>query len=105
MINRWLLYDNVFRDLGAYLAAHTDHHVSINLRQPPDFHTSRLISWMIRKQATAVRPLQIKFEVTKHAFQRSRQMTPIDSGSRKVGYEVAIDDDLVVATLARSLNH
>ncbi|HGX9474622.1 TPA: EAL domain-containing protein, partial [Escherichia coli] len=35
--------DNVFRDLGAYLATHADRYVSINL-SASDFHTSRLIA-------------------------------------------------------------
>ncbi len=34
--------DNVFRDLGDYLATHADRYVSINL-SASDFHTSRLI--------------------------------------------------------------
>lgn len=60
--------DNVFRDLGAYLATHTDRYVSINL-SASDFHTSRLIARTNQKtEQHAVRPQQIKFEVTEHAF-------------------------------------
>lgn len=84
--------DNVFRDLGAYLATHTDRYVSINL-SASDFHTSRLIARTNQKtEQHAVRPQQIKFEVTEHAFLDVDKMTPIILAFRKAGYEVAIDD-------------
>ncbi|BDY91702.1 hypothetical protein MUTS15_03590 [Escherichia coli] len=84
--------DNVFRDLGAYLATHADRYVSINL-SASDFHTSRLIARTNQKtEQHAVRPQQIKFEVTEHAFLDVDKMTPIILAFRKAGYEVAIDD-------------
>ena len=59
--------DNVFRDLGDYLATHADRYVSINL-SASDFHTSRLIARINQKtEQCAVRPQQIKFEVI-HLF-------------------------------------
>ncbi|SVN40620.1 cyclic diguanylate phosphodiesterase (EAL) domain-containing protein [Klebsiella pneumoniae] len=39
-----------------------------------------------------MRPQQIKFEVTEHAFLDVDKMTPIILAFRKAGYEVAIDD-------------
>ncbi|ENE6326697.1 c-di-GMP phosphodiesterase PdeC, partial [Shigella flexneri] len=84
--------DNVFRDLGAYLATHADRYVSINL-SVSDFHTSRLIARINQKtEQYAVRPQQIKFEVTEHAFLDVEKMTPIILAFRQAGYEVAIDD-------------
>ena len=84
--------DNVFRDLGAYLATHADRYVSINL-SASDFHTSRLIARINQKtEQYAVRPQQIKFEVTEHAFLDVDKMTPIILAFRRAGYEVAIDD-------------
>src|SRR5699024_2236189 len=48
--------DNVFLDLGAYLATHADRYVSINL-SASDFHTSRLIARINQKtEQYAVRP-------------------------------------------------
>ncbi|RZN43033.1 EAL domain-containing protein [Escherichia sp. E2748] len=84
--------DNVFSDLGAYLATHADRYVSINL-SASDFHTSRLIARTNQKiEQYAVRPQQIKFEVTEHAFLDVTKMTPIIHAFRQAGYEVAIDD-------------
>ena len=84
--------DNVFRDLGDYLATHADRYVSINL-SASDFHTSRLIARINQKtEQYAVRPQQIKFEVTEHAFLDVDKMTPIILAFRQAGYEVAIDD-------------
>ena len=84
--------DNVFRDLGDYLATHADRYVSINL-SASDFHTSRLIARINQKtEQYAVRPQQIKFEVTEHAFLDVEKMTPIILAFRQAGYEVAIDD-------------
>ncbi len=69
--------DNVFRDLGDYLATHADRYVSINL-SASDFHTSRLIARINQKtEQYAVRPQQIKFEVTEHAFLDVDKMTLI----------------------------
>lgn len=60
--------DNVFRDPGDYPQTHADRYVSINL-SASDFHTSRLIARINQKtEQYAVRPQQIKFEVTEHAF-------------------------------------
>lgn len=39
-----------------------------------------------------MRPQQIKFEVTEHAFLDVDKMTPIILAFRQAGYEVAIDD-------------
>ena len=67
-------------------------YVSINL-SASDFHTSRLIARINQKtEQYAVRPQQIKFEVTEHAFLDVEKMTPIILAFRQAGYEVAIDD-------------
>ncbi|STJ62791.1 putative EAL domain protein regulator [Escherichia coli] len=56
---------------------HADRYVSINL-SASDFHTSRLIARINQKtEQYAVRPQQIKFEVTEHAFLDVEKMTPI----------------------------
>ncbi len=69
--------DNVFSELGAYLATHADRYISINL-SASDFHTSRVIARTNQKtEQYAVRPQQIKFEVTEHAFLDVTKMTPI----------------------------
>ncbi|ELI1525013.1 EAL domain-containing protein [Escherichia coli] len=84
--------DNVFSELGAYLATHADRYISINL-SASDFHTSRVIARTNQKtEQYAVRPQQIKFEVTEHAFLDVTKMTPIIQAFRQAGYEVAIDD-------------
>ena len=81
--------DNVFRDLGAYLATHTDRYVSINLSA---WFSSRLIARTNQKtEQHAVRPQQIKFKWLNMHFLMSK-MTPIILAFRKAGYEVAIDD-------------
>lgn len=84
--------DNVFSELGAYLATYADRYISINL-SASDFHTSRVIARTNQKtEQYAVRPQQIKFEVTEHVFLDVTKMTPIIQAFRQAGYEVAIDD-------------
>ncbi len=56
----YYVIDNVFRDLGDYLATHADRYVSINL-SASDFHTSRLIARINQKtEQYAVRPQQMQ---------------------------------------------
>ncbi len=84
--------NRVFDDLGAWLAKHPELSISVNL-SASDFHTSRVIALTNQKiEQFTVRPQQIKFEVTEHAFLDVAKMTPIILAFRQAGYEVAIDD-------------
>jgi len=84
--------EEVFTDLGQFLAANPHLYVSINL-SASDFHSSRLIA-MIGEKARhyAVRAQQIKIEVTERGFIDVPKTTPVIQAFRQAGYEVAIDD-------------
>ncbi|RSK63448.1 EAL domain-containing protein [Enterobacter huaxiensis] len=84
--------EEVFSDLGHFLAAHPQLYISINL-SASDFHSSRLIA-MISDKARfyAVRAQQIKIEVTERGFIDVPKTTPVIQAFRQAGYEVAIDD-------------
>ncbi|HFV9240559.1 EAL domain-containing protein [Enterobacter mori] len=84
--------EEVFSDLGHFLATHPDLYISINL-SATDFHSSRLIA-MISDKARhyAVRAQQIKIEVTERGFIDVPKTTPVIQAFRQAGYEVAIDD-------------
>lgn len=84
--------EEVFTDLGHFLAAHPHLYISINL-SASDFHSSRLIA-LISDKAThyAVRAEQIKIEVTERGFIDVPKTTPVIQAFRHAGYEVAIDD-------------
>ena len=85
--------DNVFRDSSDYPRKHMQIAMFLLTCRPPDFHTSRLIARINQKtEQYAVRPQQIKFEVTEHAFLDVDKMTPIILAFRQAGYEVAFDD-------------
>ncbi len=91
--------------IWARTATHADRYVSINL-SASDFHTSRLIARTNQKtEQYAVRPQQIKFEVTEHAFLDVDKMTPIILAFRRLvtKWQLMI---LVLATLTCiTLNH
>ena len=60
--------EEVFSDLGHFLAAHPDLYVSINL-SASDFHSSRLIALISDKaRFYSVRAQQIKIEVTERGL-------------------------------------
>ncbi|MFA1019705.1 EAL domain-containing protein [Enterobacter sp. SAT-E-asb] len=84
--------EEVFNDLGHFLAEHPHLYISINL-SATDFHSSRLIA-MISEKAHhyAVRAQQIKIEVTERGFIDVPKTTPVIQAFRQAGYEVAIDD-------------
>ena len=84
--------EEVFNDLGHFLAANPHLYVSINL-SASDFHSSRLIA-MISDKARhySVRAQQIKIEVTERGFIDVPKTTPVIQAFRQAGYEVAIDD-------------
>ncbi|HDR2784207.1 TPA: EAL domain-containing protein [Enterobacter sichuanensis] len=84
--------EEVFSDLGHFLAGHAHLYISINL-SATDFHSSRLIA-MISDKARhyAVRAQQIKIEVTERGFIDVPKTTPVIQAFRQAGYEVAIDD-------------
>ncbi len=84
--------EEVFTDLGHFLAAHPDLYVSINL-SASDFHSSRLIALISDKaRFYSVRAQQIKIEVTERGFIDVPKTTPVIQAFRRAGYEVAIDD-------------
>ncbi|HCC0889004.1 TPA: EAL domain-containing protein [Salmonella enterica] len=84
--------EEVFNDLGYFLATHSHLYVSINL-SAADFLSSRLIA-LIREKTRqySVLAQQIKVEVTERGFIDVPKMTPIIQAFRQAGYEVAIDD-------------
>lgn len=84
--------DELFNDLGDFLAGVPHIYISINL-SAADFHSSRLISLIANKAKThAVRAEQIKIEVTERGFIDVPKTTPVIQAFRQAGYEVAIDD-------------
>ncbi|ELT1815581.1 EAL domain-containing protein [Enterobacter hormaechei] len=84
--------EEVFSDLGHFLAAHPGLYVSINL-SASDFHSSRLIALISDKaRFYSVRAQQIKIEVTERGFIDVPKTTPVIQAFRQAGYEVAIDD-------------
>lgn len=84
--------DEVFNDLGDFLAVVPNLYISINL-SASDFHSSRLISLIANKARDyAVRAEQIKIEVTERGFIDVPKTTPVIQAFRQAGYEVAIDD-------------
>ncbi|MGP3591261.1 EAL domain-containing protein [Vagococcus sp. WN89Y] len=84
--------DEVFSDLGDFLAVVPHIYISINL-SAADFHSSRLISLIANKaKMHAVRAEQIKIEVTERGFIDVPKTTPVIQAFRQAGYEVAIDD-------------
>jgi sensor c-di-GMP phosphodiesterase-like protein len=82
----------VFSDLGHFLAITPHLYISINL-SATDFHSSRLIA-MISDKARfySVSAQQIKIEVTERGFIDVPKTTPVIQAFRLAGYEVAIDD-------------
>lgn len=84
--------EEVFSDLGPFLACNPHIYISINL-SATDFHSSRLIA-MISDKARHynVRAQQIKIEVTERGFIDVPKTTPVIQAFRQAGYEVAIDD-------------
>lgn len=84
--------DEVFEDLGEFLAAWPQLYISINL-SAADFHSSRLIALITNKtRQHSVRAEQIKIEVTERGFIDVPKTTPVIQAFRQAGYEVAIDD-------------
>ena len=84
--------DEVFSDLGEFLAAWPHLYISINL-SAADFHSSRLIALISNKtKEHSVRAEQIKIEVTERGFIDVPKTTPVIQAFRQAGYEVAIDD-------------
>lgn len=84
--------EEVFRDMGTFLASHPHLYISINL-SASDFHSSRLIAMIAEKaREHAVLAQQIKVEVTERGFIDVPKTTPVIQAFREAGYEVAIDD-------------
>lgn len=84
--------EELFSDLGGYLASHPEIYISINL-SASDFHSSRLIALIEDKNKQyGVRAQQIKIEVTERGFIDVPKTTPVIQAFRQSGFEVAIDD-------------
>ena len=84
--------EEVFSDLGNFLAENPHLYISINL-SAADFHSSRLIALISDKaRFHSVRAQQIKIEVTERGFIDVPKTTPVIQAFRQAGYEVAIDD-------------
>ncbi|HDX8865454.1 TPA: EAL domain-containing protein [Klebsiella michiganensis] len=84
--------DEVFSDLGEFLARQPHLYVAINL-SASDFHSARLIEHINEKiQRYAVKAEQIKIEVTERGFIDVAKTTPVIQAFRDAGYEIAIDD-------------
>ncbi|POU70761.1 EAL domain-containing protein [Leclercia sp. LSNIH6] len=84
--------EEVFSDLGHFLACNPHLYISINL-SATDFHSSRLIAMITDKaRHYNVRAQQIKIEVTERGFIDVPRTTPVIQAFRQAGYEVAIDD-------------
>lgn len=84
--------DEVFSDLGEFLARHPQLYVAINL-SASDFHSARLIESINEKlRRYAIRAEQIKIEVTERGFIDVPKTTPVIQAFRDAGYEIAIDD-------------
>lgn len=84
--------EEVFSDLGHFLACNPHLYISINL-SATDFHSSRLIAMITDKaRHYNVRAQQIKIEVTERGFIDVPKTTPVIQAFRQAGYEVAIDD-------------
>lgn len=84
--------EEVFSDMGTFLAANPQLYISINL-SASDFHSSRLIAMIADKaHEHGVLAQQIKVEVTERGFIDVPKTTPVIQAFRQAGYEVAIDD-------------
>lgn len=84
--------DEVFADLGEFLARHPHLYVAINL-SAGDFQSARLIGRINEKiRRYGVKAEQIKIEVTERGFIDIAKTTPVIQAFREAGYEIAIDD-------------
>lgn len=84
--------EEVFNDLGHFLASQSHLYISINL-SASDFHSSRLIALIAEKaRQHSVLAQQIKVEVTERGFIDVPKTTPVIQAFRQAGFEVAIDD-------------
>ena len=84
--------DEVFSDLGEFLARHPHLYVAINL-SAADFQSARLIEHINEKvRRYAIKAEQIKIEVTERGFIDVPKTTPVIQAFRDAGYEIAIDD-------------
>ncbi|EGT4269453.1 EAL domain-containing protein, partial [Cronobacter sakazakii] len=84
--------EELFNDLGHFLATHPQIYISINL-SASDFHSSRLIALIEGKNNQhGVRAQQIKIEVTERGFIDVPRTTPVIQAFRQSGFEIAIDD-------------
>lgn len=84
--------EELYQDLGAFLAAHPELYISINL-SASDFHSARLISLIEQKNRQfGVKAHQIKIEVTERGVIDVTKTAPVVQAFRRSGFEIAIDD-------------
>jgi len=87
-----LIIEKVFEDMGAWLKAHPELHVSINL-EPSDLLTSTVpnqIQQLIAQWQLC--PSQIALEVTERGFADPATSMPTISALRAAGHAIYIDD-------------
>ncbi len=87
-----LIIEKVFEDMGPWLKAHPEQHVSINL-EPPDLLTSMVpkhISQLLEQWQLS--SSQIALEVTERGFADPATSMPTISTLRAAGHAIYIDD-------------
>ncbi|MBB3322099.1 EAL domain-containing protein [Atlantibacter sp. RC6] len=84
--------EELYQDLGEFLAAHPELYISINL-SASDFHSARLIALIEQKNRQfGVKAQQIKIEVTERGVIDVTKTAPVVQAFRRSGFEIAIDD-------------
>lgn len=87
-----LVINKVFSELGDWLHAHPEHHISINL-SPSDVLSDRillLIKPLLLKYQ--IKPQQIALEITERGFADPATSAPIVAQYRQAGHPIYLDD-------------
>jgi sensor c-di-GMP phosphodiesterase-like protein len=84
--------DKLFTELGDWLHAHPQHHISINLA-PCDVRNLHVLN-VIRPYLARyfIKPEQIAFEITERGFADPKLTAPVVEQFRKAGHPIYIDD-------------
>ena len=84
--------EKVFDDLGDYLHAHPDIHISVNL-SPADLRSDALLDTLSGLLARwQVQPCQIALEITERGFADPKVTSPVVERFRRAGHAIYIDD-------------
>ena len=82
----------VQHDTGAWLAAHPDFHVAVNL-SPADIESPTLVAWLDRfMRETGARPASLTLEITERGLVDIAAARDVMRQLHARGYEIAIDD-------------